>query len=170
MSSLILEGMDFISGIIPVDLQTAADNNGDWICVRNMRRFGVLFLKGAGTAGEDPTLTMEQATAVAGTSAKALNFTRIYTKQGAALTSVGVWTKVTQAAASTYTDLASAEVQAMWFAEWLAAELDVNNSFDCIRASIACTGATAGQIGTLLYVGELNTHQAPENMLSNIID
>lgn len=167
MSHTILEGFDFISGFVPVDLQTDA-NDGDWVSFKNYERIGVLFFKAAGTAGDDPTLTIEQATAVAGTSNKALDFTTIYTKQGT-LTSVGEWTKVTQSAANTYTDATSAEVQAMWFVEFKAQELDVNNGFDCLQAKVADVGGNA-QVGALLYVGVPKLMGAPENRASGIID
>jgi hypothetical protein len=61
----------------------------------------VLFHKGIGTAGDDPTLTILQGTDVAFGTNKALNFTTIYTKQDLTqLSDVGQWTKVTQAAAT----------------------------------------------------------------------
>lgn len=165
---MILENMDVISGFLPVDLQTGA-NTGDWISLSNIDRFAVIFFKGVGTAGDDPTLTIQQATAVAGTGAKALDFTTIYTKQDTVLTSVGQWTKVTQAAANTYTDATSAEDAALWAVEFTGADLDANNDFDCINASVADVGGNA-QLGCLLYLGQRKLVGAIEDAQSAIVD
>jgi len=147
---LLIESGQIVSGFVPVDLQTGP-NDGDWIILDKYRHVAVIFFKAAGTAGDDPTLTLEQATDVAGTGAKALTFTDLYRKQGAALTAIGQWTKTTQAASATFTDATSAEVQALWVVEFNASDLDVDNDFVAIRARVADVGAAA-QVGALLYV------------------
>ena len=149
MQGTILEKTNFVSGFVPVDMSAGA-NTGDYVNVKNYERFGVLLFKAAGTAGDDPTLTITQATDNTGAGAKALTFTTVHTKQGT-LTSVGTWTEVTQSAANTYTDATSAEVQAVWFVEFQAEDLDVNNDFDHIRASVGDIGTNA-QVGAMLYV------------------
>ena len=60
------------------DLQTAT--SATYVSMKNYEKCTFLILKAIGTAGDDPTFTVTQATAVAGTSAKDLNFTKIYTK------------------------------------------------------------------------------------------
>jgi hypothetical protein len=145
----LIEQMQIVAGFGPVDMQTAA-NDGDWVSLKNYNHVAVVLFKAAGTAGDDPTLTLEQATGVAGTGAKALTFTTIHTKQGT-LTSVGTFTKVTQAAAATYTDATSAEVAAIWVVEFDAQDLDVEGGFDCIRARVADVGGNA-QLGCLFYL------------------
>lgn len=148
--SLLVENGQLVSGFVPVDMSAGA-NDGDWIILDKFRHVAIIFFKAAGTAGDDPTLTLEQATDVAGAGAKALNFTDIYRKQGAALTSIGQWTKTTQTASATFTDATSAEVQAIWVVEFDASDLDVANDFVAIRARVADVGAAA-QVGALLYV------------------
>jgi hypothetical protein len=81
---------------------------------------------------------------------KALAFTDIYKKQGV-LTAVGAFTKVTQVAASMYVDDTSAEAAAMYVVEIKASDLDINNNFDSIRATVADVGIAA-QLGCLFYV------------------
>lgn len=166
----LLERFQIVEGFPPVNLATAA-NNGDYISLKNYRRVVVLFHSGVGTAGEDPTLTIEQAKDVAGTSVKALNFTTIYRKQAATdLSAIGVWTKTTQAAANTYTEATAAEQSALWAVEFEADELDVANGFDCIRATVADVGAGA-QSGSLHYIlGDARYQSAAEDMLSAIVD
>lgn len=143
------ENNNISAGFVPVDLQTAA-NDGDWVSLKDYHHVSVVLFKAAGTAGDDPTLTMEQATSNAGAGAKALPFRNIYVKQGT-LTAVGVFTRVDQAAAATYTDLVSAEAQAIWVVEFDSDELDVDNAFNHIRGRVADVGGNA-QLGCMLYI------------------
>jgi hypothetical protein len=87
---------------------------------------------------------------VAGTGAKALDFTRIDYKAGT-LTAVGGWTTVNQAAANTFQDATHAEVAAIYVVEVNSEKLDVNNGFDCVQAQVPDVGAAA-QIGAVLYI------------------
>jgi len=146
----LVEDSQIVSGFLPVDLQTAA-NTGDWVSLKLYNHLAVVFFKNAGTAGDDPTITIEQATAVAGTGNKALTFTTIHTKQDTVLTAVGTFTEVTQAAANTYTDATSAEDAAIWVIEFDGADLDSAAGFDCVQASVADVGGNA-QVGALLYI------------------
>jgi len=144
------ENNNISSAFVPVDLQTGA-NDGDWVSLKNYHHVAIVFFKALGTAGDDPTLTVEQATTNTGTGAKALNFRNIYVKQGALLTAVGIFTRVDQAAANTYTDLVSAEAQAIWVVELDSDELDVDGGFDHIRGRVADVGGNA-QLGAMLYI------------------
>lgn len=144
--------IDFIPAIIPVDLQTAA-NAGDWISLKNCEGVVVIIYKAVGTAGDDPVINVEQALDVAGTTPIALNaITEIFTKQGTALTSVGTWTRTTQAADDNANgDATSAESQMLKVFSIAADQLDVDNGYDCMRVSIADVGGNA-QLGCALYM------------------
>lgn len=165
----VLEQMQIVSGLAPIALTTA--RTGDVVCMKGYRRCLVLFHKGIGGAGEDPTLTLLQGTDVAFGTNKALDFTTIYTKQDpTSLGDVGQWTKVTQSAANTYTDATSGEQAAMWAIEIMAEDLDIANNYDCIRASIGDVGSVS-QIGEILYLlCDPLYGKAPEDMLSAIVD
>jgi hypothetical protein len=146
-----LEGNQIISAFDPVDMSAAA-NNGDWISLKNYGRVVVVLFKKAGTAGDDPVFTLKQATDTAGTGAKALNFTTVYSKVGD-LTAAGQnsFTKVTQAAANTYTDATSAENPAILVVEILAQDLDADGGFNAVQLSVPDVGANA-QIGCGFYL------------------
>lgn len=150
-NALFAEQFQVASGFVPVNLATAS-NPGDWISMKTLERLVIIFFAAAGTAGDDPTITLEQATAVAGTSAKALNFTRIDRKQGSDLLTIGTYTTTTQSAGNTYTNDTSAEEQKIWIVEVKAEDLDVDNGFDCVRATISDVGSNA-QLGAMLYIG-----------------
>jgi len=150
MNKHICDKMQIQPAVIPVNLATAA-NNGDWFNMKNYGRVAVVVLIGVGAASQDPTLTLVQATSDGGSS-KAVNFTEIRVKQASALTSVGTFTTVTQAAGNTYTEATSGEKQKLWVVDIKAEDMDVDNGYDWLQASIADTGSTS-QIGTILYIG-----------------
>lgn len=169
MNTSILERMQIQPAFAPAALTAA--QTGDVVSMKNYRRLLVLFVKGIGTAGDDPTITLEQGTDVAFGTNKALTFTTIYEK--ADLThfdDVGQWTKITQNAAGTYTDATSAEKAVVWAIEIKAEDLDIANNYDCVRASIGDVGTNA-QYGVVLYLlADPVQMAAPESMPSAIID
>lgn len=149
MHAHILDKVDIVSAIIPINLGTA--RAGDVVSMKNWGRCAIVFFKDIGVNGEDVTLTVEQCTSVAPSNAKALNFTRIDAKQGAALTAVGTWTQVNQAAGNTYTNTDLGGSQAVLVIDIKAEDLDVDNGFDCIRLSTSDAG-TATWLGCALYI------------------
>jgi len=144
------EECQVVSAIVPIDLAAGA-NNGDWVSMKGYADLDIIVFADAGAAGEDPVLTVTQATAVAGTGSKALNFTRVDSKVGAQ-TGIGQFTKNTQAAGNTYTDAVSGEAENLFVIHIKAEDLDLANGFDCVQVSIPDTGATAGKIGCALYI------------------
>lgn len=149
MNQHILEKLQIASGFVPINIGSA--RSGDYVSMKGYGRCAIVFFGAAGPAGDDPVITVTQAINVAPSNAKALNFTRIDVKQGSALTSIGEFTTVTQAAANTYTDAAAAENQKIWVIDIKAEDLDLDNGYDCIAASIADAG-TATQIAAMLYL------------------
>ncbi len=161
--------MDIIPVILPLDLQTA--RSGDWVSLKNAQ--GVLFVvfKGAGTDNDDPTFTLRQATAVAGTGVKdAAVITEYYEKEGT-LTGVGTWTRVTQVAAATIAPGdPSAQSEAV-YAFWVeAAQLDVDGGFDCITLNSADTGINAQLGAVLALLFGLRYPDAPQSLPNSIAD
>lgn len=119
-----------------------ADLTGDWVSLKNYNNVAVVFHKAAGTAGDDPSIRLQQATDVSGTGAKALNFTHIYHKIGStAISDVGTFTRVDLTTATDDLDLVSVNSvdlvtdtgEAMIVVEVKADDLDVTNGFDCIN-------------------------------------
>lgn len=160
----ILERLTLAAGFVPINMASGA-NAGDWISMKNYQRILIVLLKGAGAAGQDPTITVEQATTSAGAGNKALNFSTIYSQVGT-LANLGQWTKTTQAAGNTYVDTVSGEAQAIICIEIMAEDLDLDNDYDFIQASVADVGSTS-QIGTLFYIcADPRYMDAPENMLT----
>jgi hypothetical protein len=162
---------DIVSGIVPVDSQTGA-NTGDYISLKNCS--GVLFLanKAVGSGTDDPVLKIQQATSVAAGSAKDLAvIDTYYKKEGALLTAVGTWTKVTQAASTQITLTGSAQLQGKYAFFVPSEALDADNGFDCIQLSVADTGAAGVELMNVDYIlVGLRFAAAPENLPSSIVD
>lgn len=166
--SQLVHNSQIVLGFAAVDLQTAA-NEGDFVCLNKFNHVAVIFHSAIGTAGDDPTLVLQQATTVAGGGVKDLDFTRIYTKQAATdLTAVANFTLQTQTAATNFTDTDAAEQMLIWVVEFDAAELDVDNGFDCIRATVADVGSNA-QLGALFYILTEPSYAASEANISSAI-
>ena len=149
MTERFFETANLTAAFIPVDMSAAA-NNGDWVGLTNYGRCVAVLFKGIGTAGDDPVFTLKQATDASGSGAKALTFTSVFSKVGTQ-TGLANFTRTTQAAASTYTDLVSAEAQAIIAVEIDAASLDVTNGFNHVQLSIPDVGANA-QLGCGFYL------------------
>lgn len=149
----ILEMMDIVPAFVPVDMQTAANGAGaaNWLNMSLCHRVLCVLFKGAGTAGDDPVFTINQATSSAGAGSKALTFTRARTKIGAIATAANqIWTVVSQAAAGTYTPTSAASV-AVIAVEIRETDLDINNGFNHIQLTIPDIGTNA-QLGCAFYI------------------
>jgi len=148
MNKHILEKVEIVSAIIPINIGTA--RAGDVVSMKNYGRCAIVFLKDAGVNNEDVTLTVEQCSSVAPSNAKALNFTRVDVKQGT-LTSVGTWTTTNPAAGNTYTNTDLGGQQALIVIDIKAEDLDLDNNFDCVRVSTSDAG-TATSLAAAVYI------------------
>ncbi len=159
---------DIIPAVLPLDLQTA--RVGDVVSLKNAAGVAVVIFKAAGTDGDDQTFTFLQGTDVAFGTNKALNFTEYFEKEGT-LTSVGAWTKVTQASGNTLAPGdPSAQSQAVYVVEFDAADFDVNGGYDCLRVESDGAGSNA-QLGAILYLLHgLAYPSAPDSLPSAIVD
>ena len=155
-----LEQMQIAAGFVPVNLATAA-NNSHWVNLKLYGRLLIIFFKGAAASGtEDPTVTLLQATDVAGTGSKPLNIARSWTKTNADVTTIGQFT-LGLPSTNTLTVAGSATQGAIWALEVFASDLDKTNLFSCLQANVAKTGVIA-QLGCLLYVlGEARQADTP---------
>ncbi len=145
------EQVQIVSGVVPVNLMTAA-NTGDFVSLKNYEKVSIVFFKAVGTDGDDPTLTIEEATNVAGDGNTGLAvITKIYVKQALTnLNSTGTFTVRTQSAASTFVgDATSAQSAGLYVIDVYAS--DLSDGFTCINASIGDIGTNV-QLGAVLYL------------------
>lgn len=143
-----------VSILYPSDTQTAVAD--DWINMKDLHSLDIIFFKGTGTANDDPDLHITQATSNAGAGEKGLDVTYYYLKQGTLATaSDGAnFTKTTMTASYIISfDTSSAEEQLLCVVHIEADQLDTNNSFTHVRASVPDTGSAGAQLGCILGIG-----------------
>lgn len=136
----LMENIQIVPAFAPgTDINTTTA--GDWVSLKNYDGCIFFLHKAAGTAGDDPSIQLFQATAVAGTGSKALTFNHIYHKIGAtALDVIGTFTKIELATPTADLDLVSVngvdlltDVGEIIIAVNIrASDLDVDNNFDCL--------------------------------------
>lgn len=114
------------------------------------------FMKAAGTAGDDPTITIQQGDGISsGNLANGKNLVaidRVDTKRHASAIPK-TYTEETQAAAATWTSATLAEELGHALITIYPDELDVDNGFHAVKATIADVG-TNGQYGVLFWIVE----------------
>jgi len=150
MNAKFWEKINLVAAFVPIDFNAAAQT-GDWVSLENYERCAVIIYGAAGSAGTDVTVTITQATDVSNSlsDAKALNFTKIYKKEGAALTAVGQYTEVTQTAANTFTVTNNEQLQQIYVFDFGYDDLDIANDFDCIRVTV--NAGSAAKVISGLY-------------------
>jgi hypothetical protein len=156
------ESYDLSTGIAPVNLATAA-NTGKRLSMQEVTSVDIVVIKGAGTAAEDPVLTLKQHTAATGgTTADLATITSYALKNEATLDGDETWTEVTQTAAATITDPGgagtSAESEQIVVIHVRADQLTPGNTH--ISLDIADSG-TNSQLGAVLYIVHNADHSAP---------
>lgn len=134
-------GCDFIPDLINQDANS--DLSGDWVNLENYERAYLLLIKPAGTAGDDLSIVINQATSNSGGSSKALTFYKLWYKVGT-MTSQGTWTHVDLGSTGSSdldlvdvsgTDIASDTNAAVVMVEVMANSLDVNSGFKFVQAT-----------------------------------
>ena len=159
---------DIFPSIIPVDLQTA--QTGLRVPIANATWATIVVFKAAGTAGDDPTFDVQQATALTGGTIKDLDqVTAYYLKAEATLEGDEAWTRTTQTAASEVIDpggaTTSAEEQQILVIEVNPATFDISGGFKFLSINCADTGTNA-QLGCALVILRRAYAAAPASLLS----
>lgn len=133
-------GYDIIPDVINIDANS--DVTGDWVSLGNYDRAYLLLIKPAGTAGDDLSIVINQATSNAGAGSKALKFYKLWYKVGT-MTSQNTWTHVDLGSTGSDdldlvsvngVDIASDTNPAVVVVEVMADSLDVNEGFRFIQA------------------------------------
>lgn len=150
---LLGEFYDLSIGLSPVNLATAA-NTGKRVSMREVTSVDIVFIKGAGTAAEDPVVTLKQHTAsTSGTTSDLAVISQYLLKTEATLDGDETWTAVTQTAAATITDPGaagtSAESEQLVVINVRADQLTAGNTH--ISLDVADSG-TNSQLGAVVYI------------------
>lgn len=139
-----------------VQIQAAADlllttTVGDtkYVSLKNFRRLQIVIDIANGTTVTGSTITLKQATAVAGTSEKALAFTRMLANTDVAAAATMVETAVV---ANTFTTDTTNSKNLRYVLEVDSESLDTANNFDCVRLDGTGHAATASRGVTVTYI------------------
>jgi hypothetical protein len=168
MNGNFLEGVNIQPAFLPADTDT--NQAGDYVSLKDYGKVGVLFVKAAGTAGDDPTLTLYEATSVGGGSAQVLAvIDKHRIKQAATnLEAVGTFTDTAQTAASTIVFNATSAEQTL--VDYFEVDADkLSDGFDCIRVDCALAASGGSQYATVLYL-LLDPRYPQAESISAIID
>lgn len=105
-----------------------------YVSMKGYNRLSVLVSAKNGSTVTGSAITLKQATAIAGTSEKALPFTTYWANVDAAASDALV---ATTAASNTFTTNTTNSKLLVYVLEVRASDLDVANGFDCVRAGTA---------------------------------
>ena len=119
-----------------------------YVSMKNFRKIQIVISIADGTTVTGSTITLKQATAVAGTGEKALAFTRMLSNVDYGASKTMVETAVT---ANTFTSQAVNSKDSVYIIEVDSSDLDVANGFDCIRVDGTGHAATASRGCVVMY-------------------
>jgi len=143
-----------VQGCPPAALATAA-GDGDYVSLKNYDRLTILLSVKNATTVTGGVITLKQATAVAGTSEKALAFAKVW-----ANTDTGAGDTLTETAVTsdTFTTDTTNSKNLLYVIEVKADDLDRANGFDCVRIDSA---SMANAVGAALYVLHGTRYKSP---------
>lgn len=129
-------------------LLTSTLGDTTYVSLKGYKKIQIVIAIADGTTVTGSTITLKQATAVAGTGEKALAFTRMLANTDYAASKTMVETAVTS---NTFTTQTVNSKDSLYIIEVDADSLDVANGFDCIRVDGTGHAATASRGCVVLY-------------------
>jgi hypothetical protein len=121
-------------------LLTTTVGDTTYVSLKGYRRLQIVISIADGTTVTGSTITLKQATSVAGAGEKALAFTRMLANVDYAASKAMTETAVTS---NTFTTQTTNSKQSMYIIDVDADSLDVANGFDCVRLDGTGHAATA---------------------------
>lgn len=158
-------GLGFIfdigSAFTPVDFNTSDAATGHRVHMRNAQNIAFVLFKGAGTAGADPVVTVQEHTAnTGGTTASLAVITEFYSKTETTLDGDEVWARTAQAAAATANmGLTTAEEEGIHVLQFTADQLSAG--YEWISCNIAATVSNAQLVSGLYILTGLKIMREP---------
>ncbi len=153
---LLVQNAGIEVGGVPIDI-TGAGMTGDYVSLKDYSHLTIIIQQGAWQAGTS-AVTLTQAAEVAGSTTKALAFTKRWTK--VAVTG----TTYTETAVTANTFNLPNTANTINVLEIDAAELDVDAGYDCLRVNCATPGASADLL-CITYI--LTGARYPQELISD---
>jgi hypothetical protein len=129
-------------------LLTSTLGDTTYVSMKGYSRCQIIIAIADGTTVTGSTITLKQASAVAGTGEKALAFTRMLANTDYAASKALTETAVTS---NTFTTQTTNSKDSLYVIDVKAEDLDVANGFDCIRVDGTGHAATASRGCVVLY-------------------
>lgn len=129
-------------------LLTSTLGDTTYVSMKNFARARITIVIADGTTVTGSAITLKQATAIAGTSEKALAFTRMLANTDYAASKTMVETAVTS---NTFTTQTMNSKDSVYIIDVDASDLDIAGGFDCIRVDGTGHAATASRGVVVLY-------------------
>lgn len=141
----LIDHAKIVVGNSPAALTSTA-GDGDYVSMKGYEHLTIIISVLNATTVTGGTITLKQATAVAGTAEKALAFTKMYANIDVAAGEALTETTVTS---NTFTTDTTNSKALLYVIEVSSSDLDVANGFDCVRYD--STGM-ASAVGSALYI------------------
>lgn len=129
-------------------LLTSTLGDTDYVSMKGYTRAQIIISIADGTTVTGSTITLKQATDVAGTGEKALAFTRMLANTDYAASKTMTETAVTS---NTFTTQTTNSKDSLYIIDVLASDLDTANGFDCFRVDGTGHAATASRGCVVIY-------------------
>jgi len=129
-------------------LLTSTLGDTTYVSMKNFRKLQIVISIADGTTVTGSTITLKQATTVAGGSEKALGFTRMLANTDYGTSKTMVETAVTS---NTFTTQTVNSKDSVYIIEVDAEQLDTANGFDCVRLDGTGHAATASRGVVVIY-------------------
>ena len=129
-------------------LLTSTLGDTTYVSMKGYQRCQIIISIADGTTVTGSTITLKQATAVAGTSEKELAFTRMLANTDYVASKTMTETAVTS---NTFTTQTTNSKDSLYIIDVDASDLDVANGFDCLRVDATGHAATASRGCVVLY-------------------
>jgi len=134
---------------------TPSTTTPDYVSLKNYARMSVIICVDNATTVTGSAITLVQASDVSATGAKALAFTKYFANTD---TGAGDTLTETTATSNTFTTDNTNAKNLLYVIDIEADDLDVSNSFDCVRAG---TGDAANTVLSVVYVLYGSRYQSP---------
>lgn len=128
-------------------LLTSTLGDTTYVSMKNFRKLQIVISIADGTTVTGSTITLKQATAVAGTNEKALAFARMLSSVDYPTTALAE----TAVTSNTFTTQTTNSKDSLYIIEVDAEQLDSANNFDCVRVDGTGHAATASRGVVVIY-------------------
>lgn len=137
-----LDGSKYVTGFAP---GTPSTSTPDYVSMKGYKKLDVIIVVDNGSTVTGSAITLKQATAVAGTSEKALGFAKVWANTD---TAAGDTLTETTVSSDTFTTNTTNTKNLLYIIQVDADDLDGDNAFDCVRAGI---GDAANMVLAVIY-------------------